>query len=128
MYTYLLIVDRKSYTLPPKNISLVEEMERVSRVDTIRGMSTRDKFEEILKFIIGVVGEDNAKEILGSTSVEEVDLSMVTVVFRMIVDAYNKPIADYNARKSNEILSGIPSDKIERLTKLMEAANDMTDG
>ena len=128
MYTYLLIVDRKSYTLPPKNISLVEEMERVSRVDTIRGMSTRDKFEEILKFIIGVAGEDNAKEILGSTSVEEVDLSMVTVVFRMIVDAYNKPIADYNARKSNEILSGIPSDKIERLTKLMEAANDMTDG
>lgn len=128
MYTYSLIVDRKSYTLPPKNISLVEEMERVSRVDTIRGMSTRDKFEEILKFIIGVVGEDNAKEILGSTSVEEVDLSMVTVVFRMIVDAYNKPIADYNARKSNEILSGIPSDKIERLTKLMEAANDMTDG
>ena len=128
MYTYSLIVDRKSYTLPPKNISLVEEMERVSRVDTIRGMSTRDKFEEILKFIIGVAGEDNAKEILGSTSVEEVDLSMVTVVFRMIVDAYNKPIADYNARKSNEILSGIPNDKIERLTKLMEAANDMTDG
>lgn len=122
MYTYSLVVDRKSYTLPPKNLRLVEDMEQVSRVDSIRGMSTRAKFEEILKFIVSTVGEDNAKDILGTTSVEEVDLSMVTVVFRMIVDAYNKPIADYNSKKSGELLSSIPSDKIEKVTKLMEAA------
>ena len=127
MYTYSLVANRRSYTLPAKNLRLVEEMERVSRIDSVRGMSTRDKFEEILKFIVDVIGEDGAKEVLGSVSVEEVDLSAVTVTFRMIVDAYNKPIADYNAKKSNEILSSIPSDKIEKVTKLMEAANAASD-
>lgn len=128
MYTYSLIVDRKSYNLPPKNIGVVEEMERVSRIDSVHGLSTRNKFEEILKFIVGILGEDNAKAVLGSVSVDEVDLSAVTVTFRMIVDAYNKPINDYNTKKNNEIFAGLPSDKIEKVTKLMEAAEGMTSG
>lgn len=124
MYTYSLIVDRKSYTLPPKNIRLVEEMERVASVDTVRGMSTRSKFEEILRFIVDTLGENNAKEILHSVSIDEVDLSMVTVTFRMIIDAYNKPIADYNAKKSNEVFANIPTDKLDKVSKLMEVARE----
>lgn len=127
MYAYSLNVDRKSYTLPPKNLRVVEEMDRVAQVDTIRGMSVRDKFNTILQFIVDLVGEANANEIFGSTSIEEVDLSMVTVVFRMIVDAYNKPITDYNNRKSNEVFSSIPSDKIDKITRLAEVAREVTD-
>lgn len=127
MYTYSLTVDRKTYTLPPKNLRVVEEMDRVAQVDNIRGMSVRDKFDTILKFIIDLVGEANASEIFGSTLVEEVDLSAVTVVFRMIVDAYNKPITDYNARKSNEVFSSIPSEKIDKITKLAEVAKNISD-
>lgn len=125
MYNYSLVVDRKSYILPAKNLRLVEDMERVARIDSIRGMSLRDKYEEILKFIVDTVGESNAKEILGSTSVDEVDLSAVTVTFRMIVDSYNKPISDYNAKKSSEAFSSIPSDKIDRIVKMAEAARDI---
>ena len=127
MYTYSLTVDRKTYTLPPKNLRVVEEMDRVAQVDNIRVMSVRDKFDTILKFIIDLVGEANASEIFGSTLVEEVDLSAVTVVFRMIVDAYNKPITDYNARKSNEVFSSIPSEKIDKITKLAEVAKNISD-
>lgn len=126
MYTYSLNVDRKTYTLPAKNLRVVEEMDRVAQVDSVRGMSVRDKFDTILRFIIDIVGETNANEIFGSTSIEEVDLSMVTVVFRMIVDAYNKPITDYNTRKSNEIFSSIPSDKLEKITKLAEVAKEVS--
>jgi hypothetical protein len=128
MYTYSLIVDRRSYNLPSKNVNVVEEMERVSRIDSVHGLSTRNKFEEILKFIVGVLGEDNAKAVLGSVSVDEVDLSAVAVTFRMIVDAYNKPIADYNAKRNNEIFAGLPSDKIEKVTKLMEVAEGVAGG
>lgn len=124
MFTYSLNVERKTYTLPAKSIRVVEEMDRVAQVDNIRGMSVRDKFNVIMQFIIDLIGEANTKEILGSTSVEEVDLSMVTITFRMIVDAYNKPIADYNTRKSNEMFSSIPSDKIEKITKLAEVARE----
>lgn len=124
MYTYSLTVERKNYILPPKNIKVVEEMDRVSQVDSIRGMPVRERFNTILQFIIEIVGEDNTKEIFGSTLIEEVDLSMVVVVFRMIVDAYNKPIADYNARKSNDVFSNIPSDKIDKIVKLAEVVQE----
>lgn len=124
MYTYSLNVERKTYTLPTKTIRVVEDMDRVAQVDNIRGMSVRDKYNVILGFIVDLLGEANAKEILGSTLIEEVDPSMVTIVFRMIVDAYNKPVADYNARKSNEIFASIPSDKIEKITKLAEVAKE----
>ena len=126
MYTYSLNVERKNYTLPAKNLRVVEDMDRVSQIDNEQGMSIRDKFDTILKFIVDLVGEDNANEILGSTHVEEVDLSMVTITFRKIVDAYNKPIADYNNRKSGEFFSSIPSDKIEKITRLAEVAKEVS--
>lgn len=125
MYTYSLVVDRKSYALPAKNLRLVEEMDRVYHIDSVNNMSLRNKFEEILKFIVDTLGEESTKEVLGSVSVDEVDLSMVTITFRMIVDAYNKPITEYNARRNNEMFSSIPSEKIEKVTKLMEAAQNM---
>lgn len=124
MYTYSLNVERKAYTLPAKNLRVVEEMDRVAQIDSVRGLSVRDKFETILRFIIDLVGEANANEIFGSTLVDEVDLSMVTVVFRMIVDAYNKPITDYNTKRNNEVFSSIPSDKIEKIAKLAEVAKE----
>ena len=117
-------MDRKPYTLPAKTLRVVEDMDRVAKVDTIRDMPIRDKFDTILRFIVDLVGEANATEIFGSTLIDEVDLSMVTVVFRMIVDAYNKPITDYNARKSSEVFSSIPSDKIEKITRLAEVAKE----
>ena len=126
MYTYSLNVERKTYTLPAKNIRVVEEMDRVVQVDNVRGMSVRDKYNVILGFIVDLLGEANAREILGSTLIDEVDPSMVTITFRMIVDAYNKPITDYNARKNNEIFSSIPSDKIEKITKLAEVAKEVS--
>lgn len=127
MYNHSLVVDRKSYILPAKNLRLVEDMERVSRIDSVRGMSLREKYEEILKFIVNTVGENNAKEILGSVDVDEVDLSGVAVTFRMIVDAYNKPLSDYNVKKSSEAFSSIPSDKIDKIVKMAEAARDVSD-
>lgn len=128
MYSYSLVVDRKSYTLPSKNIYLVEEMERIALIDSVHGLSTREKFNEILKFIVTAVGEDNAKEIFGSVVLEEIDLSAITIVFRMIVDAYNKPIVDYNTRKGNEVLSSIPSDKIDKLSKLVDVVKEQSNG
>lgn len=126
MYTYSLNIDRKVYALPPKSIQIVEEMDGVAQVDRVSGMSVRDKYNTVLGFIVKLIGEANAKEILGSVHIEEVDPSMVTITFRMIVDAYNKPLTDYNARKSAEIFSSIPSDKIEKITKLAEVAKEVS--
>lgn len=125
MYTYSLSINRKTYNLPPKSIRIVEDMDKVAQVDHNGNMSIRDKYDTILKFNIELLGETNANEIFGSMDIEEVDPSLVTIVFRMIVDAYNKPLIDYNARKSADIFSSIPSDKIDKITKLAEVAKEI---
>ena len=71
---------------------------------------------------MSLVGKENAVEILGSEKLDEVDLSEVTLTFKKILDAYEKPLADYEIEKSNSKFSNYPLDKIVELAKV---AKDM---
>ena len=59
---------------------------------------------------------------LGSTDLNELDLTDVTLAFRKIVDAYNRPVQDYVNASGLGALSSFP---IEELTKLANAATQV---
>ena len=65
-------------------------------------------------------GDDNAKEILGSDNISEIDLSEVTLTAKKIIDAYDKPITDYDLEKSMRKIEGIPIDKIVSVANAAE--------
>lgn len=119
---YTVIINGQSYDLPKKTMKVVEEMDRVSKIDSVKGMGIREKFKALFDFITGLVGEENAKEIFGSDKLDEVDLSDVTITFRKIMDAYEKPLDDYNADKGRNALDGLP---IEKIISLANAAKHM---
>lgn len=119
---YTLIVNGQSYDLPKKTMKVMEDMEKVSQVDNTKGLSIRDKFKKLHSFIVSLVGEDAATEILGSDKLEEVDLSEVTLTFRKIIDAYDKPLEDYNSEKSLSKLGDLP---LEKITEFVKAADKM---
>lgn len=119
---YTVIVNGQSYDLPKKTMKVVEEMDKVSRIDSVKGMSIRDKYKVLYGFIKNLVGDESAKEILGSDNLEEVDLSCVTITFKKIMDAYESPLTEYNLSKSMEAINRIPSDKI---SKIIEMANHL---
>lgn len=83
---YTVIIKDRSYDLPDKTLKVIEEMDTVVRVDEKRGMSIRDKYKRLYDFIVGLVGTENAKEILGSDNIEEVDLCEVTLTVKKILD------------------------------------------
>lgn len=116
---YTIIHNRKSYDLPKKTIGVMEEIDRCLKIDSVVGMSLRDKFQELRNFLSSILGEENVVEILGSDNLDDIDLSDITITFRKIVDAYDKPIADYNNGKTREAMSQIPFDKISQLSKVM---------
>lgn len=119
---YTVIINGQSYDLPKKTMKVVEEMDKVAKIDSVKGLSIRDKFKALYDFIVSLVGKDNAKEILGSEKLDEVDLSEVTLTFKKIMDAYDKPIDDYSSAQSFRKLDSIPIDKIVQLAKV---ANQM---
>ena len=124
---YTVIANKKSYDLPKKTISVMESLDKTVLIDTVKNLSLRDKFSQLLNFLIEVLGEANIKEILGSTELDEIDLSEVTLTVRKIVDAYDKPIAEYNKQKNLETLNSLPISQIEKLTSLKEIVDKSND-
>lgn len=119
---YTVIINDRSYDLPRKTIAVTEELEKTAKVDEVKNMSTREKYRKVLDCVVSLIGADNVKEALGSTDVNEVDLSEVTIAFRKIVDAYNKPVQDYNMASSLGSLDSLP---IGRLTELANATTQI---
>jgi len=115
---YTIIHNNKSYTLPKKTISVMEKLDSILKIDAVPGLSLREKFEQLRMFLVDIVGEDATNEILGSDTLEEVDLCDITITVRKIVDAYDKPLIDYNNKKSKDALNQIPFDKISQLAKV----------
>lgn len=109
---YTVIVNGHSYDLPKKTIAVMEKLEEVITVDSSKGMGIRDKFGVLHDFIVELVGEKGAKEILGADNLSEADMSDVTLTVKKIVEAYDKPLKDYQMEQSRKALDGIPIEKI----------------
>lgn len=123
---YTIIHNRKSYDLPKKTIAIMDEIDEGLRID-MSNLSLREKFDRLRMIIVDILGEENAIEILGSNNLDDMDLSDVTITFKKISDAYDKPIQDYNTGRTREALSQIPFDKISQLSKVtaeMPKGND----
>lgn len=119
---YTIIVDGKSYDLPKKTIDVMTEIDTMIRIDANPNLSIREKYQRLHEFIVKIVGTENAREILGSDDLTEMDLSDMTITFQKIVTAYNKPVEDYKASQGLDALNQIP---IEKIMALANVANRM---
>ena len=122
---HTVIIDGRSYDLPKKNMKMAGKIDDILRVDSSQGMSLKQRFEKLHIFVKEVLGEDTAKEILGSDNLEDVDLSELTLAVRKIIDGYQKPIADYEMEKSMEKFSAIPTGKFDSMSKVLEMSAKM---
>ena len=119
---YTVIINNQSYDLPKKTIKIMEDMEKVSKIDSVKGLGIRDKFKTMFDFIESLVGTENAKEILGSDKLDEVDLCDVTLTFKKIIDAYDRPLIEYQSQQIEDKLRQLPMDKVSNITG---ALNDL---
>ena len=112
--------DMQSYDLPAKTLKVVEKIEELMKADTNKNLSIREKYKKLHSFAVDMLGKESAKEILGADKLEEMDLSVLTITCRKIVDAYDKPIEEYNNGKMQRAFEDIP---IEKVTELMKVAD-----
>ena len=120
---YTVILHNHSYDLPEKTLAITEKLDNAAGVDQMAGLSTREKYKVVLGCIVDVLGAENVKEAIGSCKVEEVDLNDITLTFRKIVDAYNKPLQEYSMNANRADLESLPLDQI---TALAEAAKSVS--
>lgn len=109
---YTIIVNNRSYELPKKTVAVMEDLDQALTIDSNRNLSLREKYMHLHEFVKKSIGEEKAKECLGSDSLDEIDLSDLAITVRKIHDAYDKPVSEYQTAKMRERLAAVPMDKI----------------
>ena len=119
---YTVIIDNHSYELPAKTMAVVEKLDEAMKVDTRSELNIRAKYQVLYDTVKDLLGIENAIEAFGGDNLDTVDLSNVTLAFRSIVDAYDKPVADYEAKRTREKLSNT---QVDQVVKIAQAAQMM---
>lgn len=122
---YTIISDEmQSYDLPPKTIKVIEKIEELEITDARRDISIRDKYKKLHAFIIDILGKTTAKEFLKGDKFDEIDMSLLTITYKKIIDAYERPINDYAMGRVQQQLEDIPLEKVTELIKVTEDLKD----
>ena len=119
IYT-IIASNNQSYDLPPKTIDVIEKLDKVLQVDKEK-ISIRQKYQKMLDFVKFMLGEDNAAEILGDKSIDNIDVGEVELLILKIQDAYNDAVIDYRTSKLKDSFDSIPADKLAALTEIGKA-------
>src|SRR5574344_753755 len=115
---YTVIVNGQPYDLPKKTMKVAEDIDKLLKADTDIKIALKDKYKKQFDFIRNLIGEDNSKEIFETDDINEIDLPEITLTVKKIIDAYDKPITDYEIEKSREKISDLPLDKVIELAKV----------
>lgn len=118
---YTVIINDRSYDLPKKTLAVTEKLDDTAKVDSLN-IPVREKYRKVMDCIVSLIGKEATTEALGSTDLSEVDLSDVTITFRKIVDAYNKPVQDFVNMSGRGALDSFP---IQEMTDLANAATQI---
>lgn len=118
---YSINYNGSEYTLPRKTLKVMEKLEEVIKIDS-KPIGIKEKFKKVYGFLTDLLGAEATKQILGADKLEEVDLGELTLVIKMIMDAYDKPITDYDVNKATDLLDALPIEKISELARTTQEA------
>ncbi|WP_298637334.1 hypothetical protein [uncultured Solobacterium sp.] len=97
-------------------------MDSIFKLDATN-LPNREKYKKMIEFIAKLVGQEAIEEIFGTEDLDEMDLNDITLAIFKVRDAYENPLANYQAEKSSEELSRIPLDKLQSFSKLMDSVS-----
>ena len=118
---HTVIIDGKSYDLPKKTLVIAGKLDDVLRVDSANGLSVRQKYEKLHTFVKDILGQEESQEIFGTSILDEVDLSELTIITRKIIDGYERPITEYQIEQNMAKINNLPMRQLESITKMAEA-------
>ena len=109
------------YSILPYSFAVASKIENVEK-NNISNASFKDKCKKMYDFCSDVMGAGAIDECLGKF--DKADPNNINILYLSIVNTYNKPLSDFNAEKTGEVLS---SDTLEQLTKILAVADKVSE-
>ncbi len=122
---YTVIINNRNYELPKKTLAVMEKLDDVLKVDSIKGLNVRQKYEKIHEFVKDIFGEEKAAEMLGSDNLSELDTSELALIVIKVNEAYEKPVTDYKQEMTMRRISGLPIEKMNALVAGAQTVSNM---
>lgn len=122
---YTVIINGRSYELPKKTLAVMEKLDDVLKVDSIQGMSIRQKYEKLHTFVKDIFGEEKIAEVLGSNKLDDIDTSELSLIVIKINESYEKPLTDYKQEMTMRKFNGLPIEKMNALANGAKAVSNM---
>ena len=115
---YTVIVNGQDYSLPKKTLKVATELDKLIKAESDLKSGSADKYRKQYDFVRFLLGDEVSKEIFRTDDINAIDFPDVTLTVKRIMDAYDKPLNDYDIEKSRNTLSEIPLDKVVELAKV----------
>ena len=115
-----MIFNGNEYELAPKTMKIARLQEAAEMSVTIT-----EAYSNEFTFVKAVLGDSTVREIMGTASLEEIDLNKLVMVYNAIVSAYDKEIIEAEREKELEMLSGPAFDRIRGLADDVRAISDI---
>lgn len=122
---HTIIVNNKSYDLPKKTVAIAEKLDAALKIDSLAGVTIKEKFRHLHSFVKEVLGDENAMDILGSDNLNDIDTAELAVIVLKINDAYEKPMREYRTEHIESRLSAIPFKDIASMAGAAQAIQNM---
>lgn len=110
----------KEYGLKPKTMKVARMIDA-----TEQAQSVTEAYKGEYDVIIYTLGKDAVKAILGTSNIEEIDLTQMVKVYNAVIDAYDKELAEEQRRREAELLDSDLFDKLDRLAKNAQVISEL---
>ena len=100
----------EEYELATKTMKLARMQETAERAQTLT-----EAYAAEFQFVKAAIGEDAAREILGTINIEDVDLVEMVKVYNTITAGYDREIAEIERTREAEMFASPALDKITQL-------------
>lgn len=114
MNEYYLEFEGKRVELPSFNVKVADT---VAKTDVIKFSESTyiTKVKSYYDMEVQLLGKETVVELVGDINDDKVDCNQIVLLQQAIVDAYNKPIDEMQAKAVNDKLSQYDLDKIVQL-------------
>ena len=92
--------DGKEYELTPKTMKVARQIERAEQSETIT-----EAYKAEFDLVKLAIGDEAAREILGTSNLEDIDLNKMVAVYNAIIDGYDAEIRQLQAEKEAEMFN-----------------------
>lgn len=122
---YSFVYQKKTYELPAYNVEMVRKLETLD--EQCVNISRSEQVQLLYNYVNDTLGEEVTKELL--SDFENSDPNEVNVIYSSIVNAYNKPLEQYELKEREsemkENFKAVQSEKIVDLMNALSKASEM---